>query len=161
MRFFRNDAQDRIAVVLERCVNTWLGAKNRGMQGSMVVRLEQLKSDVSDEEARSVIQKWFEMFQRYPDILGASGRVKGLVTRCTRVISEPIHLERFCEEVSRETQEGECASIVFQYVQQARSQESAEGHDRFFFAVEWAMTAKAVIEVGNFRRMMITDARLP
>ena len=145
--FFRNDAQQRLALVLNRCAFWWLVAerpneKDHWSKKSFLEWLEALHQPLSDD--------LLDILNTSGDMNDAKERVSGFASPY-KPNPDVTSVEELVDHADMPS-EVECAAIVYRLIDTALTVDEQYG---WAYDIEWAVTAKALIWIGAFRQTML------
>ena len=145
--FFRNDAQQRLALVLNRCAFWWLVAerpteKDQWSKKNFLEWLEALQQPLSND-LLEVLNTSDEMNDaiKHVNMFTSPYRPDLKVT----TVEELVDHKEMPSEVA-------CAAIVYTLIDTALSADEQYG---WAYDIEWAVTAKALFWIGAFRQTML------
>ncbi len=154
--FFRNKAHENLAFVFMRSINQWLktGIDDLNPDPSHIMeKLFMLERITTDQiMSKEKIHEFTQSFTTYSNIKDAVARMQECADVCTRELNDEISAtELFYSAPIQTIKDTDCVSIMF-----CRYNGDHEiGKAGWLYRVEWAVTAKALLTIGEFRRRML------
>jgi hypothetical protein len=178
--YFLNKGQDNLAAATDRCITEWFEAKlrqNSNAPSEVDCKLEELLGQPIQDRldrlgqalptgmTKNRVTELQRAFVKYKDTALAINCIGGFAEQFGHRFRTGVTAQEAFEAIpSREIGEAECVSVVFRYCGRYRVGETRQRVDASYryrqdlkAAVEWAITAKGVIWVGEFWKLLLKD----